>query len=109
VRSGELRTPYRQRITAFCAREGIVVPAGFDRSKGCDRLLIDMTSEPMLVSRSTYLESSVIAFLDRAENAGAAFAYSTSSAAASYPAAEQGNFRAATHSTSRQPANGCPW
>ena len=71
MRTGQLRRPYRQRITAYCAREGIVVPPGFDRSKGSDRLvLIDMTSEPpTLVSRSTYLESSVIAFLDRAENA----------------------------------------
>jgi len=60
---------------AFCAREGIVVPPAFDRSKGSDRLaLVDMTSEPpTLVSRSTYLESRLIAFLDRAENANRRF------------------------------------
>lgn len=75
MRSGQLRTPYRQRIEAFCEREGVVVPPGFDRSKASDRLvLVDATSDPpALVSRSTYLESSVIAFLDRAENANRHF------------------------------------
>jgi len=75
VRSGQLGTPYRQRIAAFCEREGIVVPPRFDRSKASDRrALVDATGDPPTrVPRSTCLESRVIAFLDRAEPANRRF------------------------------------
>jgi len=70
MRSGQLGTPYHQRIAAFREREDTVDPPGCDRSKASDRRVpVDAAGNPpALVSRGTCLESHVIAFPDRAEN-----------------------------------------
>jgi len=71
-----LRTPYRQRILAYCEKNGVVVPRNFDISKSSDRLaVIDITGQPLrLVPRTTFLEKEVLQFLARPENAGKRFA-----------------------------------
>jgi hypothetical protein len=75
VPAGKLNTPYRARIVAYCAREGIVVPRSFDIAKSTDRLVvIDVTDDPpTLVKRSTYLIKDVQRLLDAPENAGRRF------------------------------------
>ena len=59
------RTPYRQRITEYCALHGIVVPDNFDAPKSSDKfVLVDITNEPhRIISRSTYLPADVIRYI----------------------------------------------
>jgi len=64
------RTPYRERIQDYCARNQIEVPANFDRPKSSERfVVIDETSRPVVACNSTYRVKDVIAFLSLPGNA----------------------------------------
>lgn len=69
------RIPYRARILAYCERNGIAVPHGFDASKSSDKFaLIDLASTPpTLVKNTTCFEREVIEYLARPENRGCLF------------------------------------
>ena len=66
----KFRTPYRQRITEYCAHHGIVIPDNFDAPKSSDKfVLVDITKEPhQIVSRSTYLPADVIRYITDPNN-----------------------------------------
>jgi hypothetical protein len=58
------RTPYRERIQDYCARNQIDLPPTFDRPKSSERfVVIDETARPAIACNSTYRVKDVIEFL----------------------------------------------
>jgi hypothetical protein len=64
--------PYRERILAFCQRNGIVVPPNFDAPRSSAKFVfVDLeVSPPTLLPRSTHREAEVFAILSHPDNAG---------------------------------------
>jgi hypothetical protein len=65
----------RDMVSAFCLASGFVVPRNFDIAQPVAKLVaVDVSATPpVLVSRSSYLESEVIAFITQPDNAHRAF------------------------------------
>lgn len=66
------RTPYRDRITEYCARFGIDVPESFDAPKSSDRFAFVERTGPraQLLPRSVSFTRDAVSILRRAASSG---------------------------------------
>jgi hypothetical protein len=71
----EFKASRRDRVAAFCAASGYVMPRNFDIAQPVYRLVVvDLSTQPpQLLPRSTYLEADVLAHCRAPESVGNEF------------------------------------